>query len=501
MSFFDQSKIYITHFYEPIIGLYAHENRKSHLKILLGGNVSMKRISKGWISALAMLCAAVMVFTLTSCSSSNGAAAKTKSTKFENDLTSGSEVDLTFWHAMGGVNGAALTSIVNDFNTKYAGLIKVTPQYQGSYDDEVNKLKTAETSNAGPNVAQVYELGTRFMIDSGWIIPVQDAIDASSWDVKQLEPNLAAYYTVNKKLYGMPFNSSTPLLYYNKDAFKAAGLDPNTPPKTFAQIIDYSKKISASNPNMGGIGMYTYGWWMDQNNDNLAVPMYNNGNGRTKNPTKVVGDSNGSIKKFLTAYKELFTSGAAPAYAATATNCQSAFIAGKLAMEVESTAGLKTFLTGVNGKFEIGCGFYPTVNSTAKTGVSIGGAALYMFKNSDSRVQQAEWMFLKYMTSASVQATWNAKTGYFPVNVNAQKEQTFKDNVAKYPQFQVALDQLHQSTPANCGFLVTIGTQARKIEETDMQKVINNQMGVDDAVKDISAQINSSLSDYNAANS
>jgi sn-glycerol 3-phosphate transport system substrate-binding protein len=460
----------------------------------------MKKLSLKWKSVLSMTCALAMIFSLTACSQSSGGSseAKSKSTEYAKDVTSGSEIDLTLWHSMGGTNGTALNQIVNDFNSKNSGVIKITAQYQGKYDDAINKLKTAETAGSGPNLMQIYELGLRFMIDSGWVIPVQDAIDGSGWDIKQIEPNLAAYYTVNKKLYGMPFNSSTPILYYNKDAFKKAGLDVNTPPQTFAKVIEYAKKIKTAT-GMEGFGMWDYGWWFDQTFDNLKTPMFDQGNGRTANPKKVIGQT--TLKKWMTTYKSLYTEGASPSYAVASDDVDSAFMSGKLAMCIDSTCRLTSYLKGINGKFELGCGYYPTTNSTEQIGVSIGGACFYMFKNNDSRARVAEWMFIKYAATPSVQAFWNAASGYFPVNVNAKNEQAFKDNVAKYPQFQVAIDQLHKSSSANCGFLCTIGTQVRKIEETDMGKVLNNQMTIDAAVSDITSQVNSALEDYNAANS
>lgn len=76
----------------------------------------------------------------------------------------------------------------------------------------------------GADLVQIYDIGTRFMIDSGWVIPMQELINADGYDISQIEPNIAAYYTVNNELYSMPFNSSTPILYYNKDMFEKAGI-------------------------------------------------------------------------------------------------------------------------------------------------------------------------------------------------------------------------------------------------------------------------------------
>ena len=131
---------------------------------------------------------------------------------------------ISFWHAMGGVNGEALDYLVNKFNEENEYGIKVDSQYQGEYDDEINKLKSAQLGNMGADLVQIYDIGTRFMIDSGWVIPMQDMIDSEGYDVSDLEPNITAYYTVDDKLYSMPFNSSTPILYYNKDMLDKAGV-------------------------------------------------------------------------------------------------------------------------------------------------------------------------------------------------------------------------------------------------------------------------------------
>ena len=133
-------------------------------------------------------------------------------------------VTVSFWHAMGGVNGEAMDYLVNKFNEENTDGITVEAVYQGSYDDTINKLKSAQIGNMGADLVQIYDIGTRFMIDSGWVIPMQEMVDADGYDLSALEPNIAAYYTTDDgSLYSMPFNSSTPLLYYNKDMFDAAG--------------------------------------------------------------------------------------------------------------------------------------------------------------------------------------------------------------------------------------------------------------------------------------
>ncbi len=417
---------------------------------------------------------------------------------------SGPEIDLVFWHSMGGTNAEALKTMIQEFNTKNSGKIKVTEQYQGTYDDGINKFKSAMVSKSGPDIFQSYEVGTRYLIDSGFVDPMQNYIDKDQWDVKQIDSNIAAYYTVDNKLYSMPFNSSTPLLYYNKDLFKAAGLDPEDPPKSLQDIIDLApkltKKDSSGKATQNAIGLWVYGWFMDQIIDKMEQPIFDNGNGRTGAPTKVVFDSNGAGAAFLKKYNELLKSGAMPAYAIDKKNAQTAFVNGKLAMYTDSTAGLASLLKAINGKFELGTAFFPGVDSSSKGGVSIGGASLWMMKSDDERRQDAKWEFVKFMVSPKEQAYWNTKTGYFPITTEAYQESLFQENIKKYPQFQTAIDQLHASKPEYAGGLCAIYTQVRKIEETEMQKMLNGQQTEDQALKSMADQINSALKDYNASN-
>ena len=159
---------------------------------------------------------------------------------------------ITFWHSMGGVNGEAMDYLVNKFNEENTDGITVEAVYQGEYDDTINKLKSAQIGNMGADLVQIYDIGTRFMIDSGWVIPMQELIDADGYDISQIEPNIAAYYTVNNELYSMPFNSSTPILYYNKDMFDEAGIDYPDGSWTWDEFYDIAEKLTKEDGSQYG---------------------------------------------------------------------------------------------------------------------------------------------------------------------------------------------------------------------------------------------------------
>src|SRR5438477_15378 len=151
--------------------------------------------------------------------------------------------NITWWHAMSGINGEALNKIVNNFNASQSA-IKVTTVFQGTYDDLLSKLNTALASNAAPALVQVYDIGQRYMYDSGQVVPMQAFIDRDKFDTSDFEPAVLNYYKYQDKLQSMPFNASSSIFYYNKDAFKEVGLDPDKPPVTFSEITDAAKKLT-----------------------------------------------------------------------------------------------------------------------------------------------------------------------------------------------------------------------------------------------------------------
>lgn len=419
----------------------------------------------------------------------------------EFSMADASEVDgteISFWHSMGGVNGQAIDTLVKKFNDENEYGITVKAQYQGEYDDSLNKLKSAQIGNMGADLVQVYEIGSRFMIESGWITPMQQMIDADSYDLSQIEPNLAAYYTIDNQLYSMPFNSSTPIMYYNKEMFEKAGI--TEIPDSLEGIEAVGEKLL----NEGGAGQVIslgiYGWFFEQFIGKQGLEYANNGNGRTEAATAVAFDSNGAAANILTAWKSLYDKGYAPNVGKGGDAGLADFSAGKSAITLGSTASLKQILQDVNGKFEVGTAYFPKVKSTDEGGVSIGGASLWALNNNDAKKTRATWEFVKFLISPESQAYWNAQTGYFPVTTAAQEEPVFKENVEEYPQFQTAIDQLHDSSPKYVGALLSVFPEARATVESEIENLLNGNVDVKTAVKNMADAINKSIEEYNLVN-
>ena len=405
---------------------------------------------------------------------------------------------ITFWHSMGGVNGQAIDALVKKFNDENKYGIKVESQYQGEYDDSLNKLKSAQIGNMGADLVQVYEVGTRFMIESGWTVPMQKMIDADKYDVSQIEPNLSAYYTIDDKLYSMPFNSSTPIMYYNKDMFDKAGI--TDVPNSLEGIDKIGEQLMSKGGASEVMSLGIYGWFFEELIGKQGLNYANNGNGRDKTATAVEFDKNGAAKNILTEWQKLNKDGYAPIVGKGGDAGLADFSAGKSAITLGSTASLKQILQDVNGKFNVGTAYFPKVKESDKGGVSIGGASLWALDNKDPKKLRATWEFVKFLISPESQAYWNAQTGYFPVTTKSQDEQTFKDNIAQYPQFQTAIDQLHDSSPKYCGALLSVFPEARATVESEIESMLNGKEDVDTAVQKMSDTINKSIKDYNTVN-
>ncbi|MDR6881806.1 ABC transporter substrate-binding protein [Bacillus sp. 3255] len=404
-------------------------------------------------------------------------------------------VKVIWWHSMSGELGQAVDKLVADFNASQSK-VKVEAVFQGTYDESLNKMKASMDTKSGPSLIQVYEIGSRFMIDSKAITPVQKFVDSDKFDLSQLEENILNYYKFDDKLYSMPFNTSNPILYYNKDMFKAAGLDPEKPPTTYEEVAQAAQALSKDGKAGGSFAIY--GWFMEQFFAGQGAEFLNNGNGRTSPATEALVNNDAGVKT-LTWWKQMVDNKSMQNLGRKTDDTKKAFAAGQIAMTLDSTASLRGIVTSAEGKFQVGTSILPRPADAKDGGVVVGGASLYILNNKSEAEQQGAWEFIKFLTNPQTQAWWHVNTGYFPITKKAYDEQLVKDNLTKYPQFKTAIDQLHntKANKATQGAVMGVFPEARQIVETAIEEALTGKKAPKDALDAASKSIAEKLAAYN----
>ncbi len=415
----------------------------------------------------------------------------------------GQVVEVNFWHAFAsGANGDATKFLVDKFNSQNQGKIHVTSTAAAAnYDDALAKYKASIQSNSLPDLMQVYDIGTRFMIDSKTTTPIQTFIDKEHYNSTDLWPNILGYYSINNRLNSMPWNVSMPILYINKDAFSAAGLDPNKPPTSLDEIRTMSQKLTKRDAN-GNVTQYgfsaaIYGWFLEQWTARNDQQFCNNGNGRDKNATKMNFGQPTEVQ-VVDWWSKMVADGLALNTGRSTGDAQKAFIAGRAAIIVESTGALRGFTNQV--KFQLGTGFWPKVDAnTAAGGPIIGGASLWIGNSKPAYVQNAAWQFVKFLEQPDSMSYWHTHTGYFPTDKKALEQADDQAWVAQYPQFTTAITQLQQTKvdKATQGCLLGVMPQARQAAENAIEAALTKKSSPKQALDDATAAVQPAIDQYN----
>lgn len=435
-----------------------------------------------------ILLLAVLSLSAIGCSNSSGSEAR---------QSDDGRIKVTFWHAMSGSAGEMIAKMANDYNASQDKYF-VDAIFQGSYEESLTKLKAVGGTSEAPTLMQVQEIGTKYMVNSGYIQPVQDLIDQDKFDLSQWEENILSYYQIDGKLYSLPFNTSNAILIYNKDKFKAAGLDPESPPKTFGEIREMAKKLTDNSKNEKGFALLIYGWFIEQLLANQGADFVDNGNGRDSLATKSLLNSPESLGIFQW-LDDMNKDGTLGNYGRQWDDIRAAFSAGKVAMYMDSTAGIAGVMQA--SPFEVGTGFLPTPDGKEANGVIVGGASLWLMNSVAEEEKEAAWDFMKYVTTPAVQAEWAAGTGYFPITKAAHEEPVLKEKYEQAPQFLTTVKQLQNTKigSATRGALISVFPETRNEVATAIEKLYQGD-APQKAVDDLTAKIDKLIEEDNKVN-
>lgn len=409
-------------------------------------------------------------------------------------------VNISFWESMQRANGQTLTTLTDQFNASQSK-IHVTLVSQASYDDTWAKYQAGLTNGQLPAVAQLQDTNLQGAIDTQSILPVASCINASHYSTSDFVGRALAYWKVNGVQEGMPFAVSNPIVYYNKQAFQAAGLDPNSPPATLAEYVADGKALKAHG---FGIGLKLDPWHLETWLATANQLFVNHANGRSGRATKGVFDTATGVAVW-NQLDQLVTSGAATTNPASGPDGFDNLIGigtGKYAMTIDTSAALGTIAELLHSypNVTLGVGAFPPLTAKSSGGVEPGGSALYISNKLPPAQQAAAWQYITFLDSPSSQATWAAGTGYIPIRKSSVRSATIQNLWTSNPGFKVAYEQLVNgpNTPATAGAVIgpfpDVRTAMLNAEETMYQQGVNPAKALSTA----QAQVDQILNSYNS---
>ena len=420
--------------------------------------------------------------------------------------------EITFWHGLNVDNETAIQRAVDAYNSSQ-DRVRVRAENQGGYEETIDKYFQSGVDDR-PAVVMFPDYSTQRAIDSRAIVPVGACTNADEYELSTFQPSTIAAYSAAGVQWGMPFNVSNPVLYYNRNVFVAAGLDPDRPPQSLEQLRDYSQQIVDSGAAAYGIALDSGsdsggGWYIEQWFANMGELYADNGNGRLAPATRVLYDGPAGVR-MLTYVQQLITDGLAFYVGDNAGGADQLFKladpAEPAAMAIGTSAGLGTILNVLAGGLvpdlgpeDVGIGPLPGPGP-APTAL-VGGAALYVTEGKSDVEIAAAWDFIQFMVSPETQSTFASETGYAPVRAEALEIEPALRVYAADPRFRVGFDQLVASpdSPALQGPILGPQREIRTITARAVAEVFAGG-DVQAALTNAAAQANDLLAAYNASN-
>ncbi|WP_416353200.1 ABC transporter substrate-binding protein [Agrilactobacillus fermenti] len=380
--------------------------------------------------------------------------------------------EITFWHAMNGPNEKVLQKIVAQFNQKQHKYW-VTPIYEGSYGLLQSKYTNTLHSNVTPALVQIDQGNGAAMIGIDNYVPMQKFIDRDHFDTNQIYPSAMRAYSIKGQLLSMPFNSSTAVLYYNKDLFKKYGIKPLSQSPTYSEVRTAAQQLTQkSHQEVKGITLQIYDWLANELVANQNVSVVDHGNGREAVATKS-NMNTPEMRRTFQWVQQMIKDGSFQNYgtgSSASANQMAGFLSQKLGIFMQSSAAMSSI--NKSAKFHYGVCYMPHPDGVKANGVAIGGASLWITKEKDKAIQEGAWQFVKYAASPVAQAQWQVGTGYIANNKRSLQVPVLAKAIAKNPNLKVPVDQLlgAQQNAASAGpFYANVADAARYLQIAEQQ--------------------------------
>ena len=416
------------------------------------------------------------------------------------------QVEIQWWHAMGGRLGELVDQIAADFNASQSDYV-VRTSFRGTYAETMNGAIAAFRAGEQPHIVQVFEVGTGTMMAAeGAIYPLYQLMaDANvPFDPSAYLPAVVSYYTdPNGNMLSFPFNSSTPILYYNRDIFTAAGLNPDQPPRTWAEMESMSRQIVSSGSAPCG---FTTRWpsWVHLENF-LAwhnLPLGTQANGFGGFDTELVLNQHAPLIRHWENMARWQSEGLFQwAGGGPGPDAGPKFYSGECAMMLESSAGRAGVIQ--NATFNVGYGMQPYYDDVAGApqNTIIGGATLWVLTGHETEEYVGVARFFEYLSATEKQAWWHQQTGYLPITQATYDLTAAQGYYAANPGADTSILQMNLNPPTENSRGLRFGNfvQIRDVISEEMEAMIIGTISAQQAADNIVERGNALLREFESA--
>lgn len=404
------------------------------------------------------------------------------------------ETEITWWHGMGGHLGDVVNQIAAGFNESQDAYT-ITPVFKGSYEETLTAAIAAFRAGEQPNIVQVFDAGAATVIGAqGATIPVQDLLEANgvAFDIEDYIAGVRYFYADSDgKMIGMPFNSSSPVLYYNQDAFDKAGVEV---PATYEDF----EAIAPALKDAGYIPLVqTHLPWefVENFHSRHNLPFATNNNGYDSAAGTEILINSPEMAMHFTKVKEWLDAGLFGFYGTSWDDNKAHFLDQSAAMYIGSSGDFGG-LTAMDLPFEWASTYLPYWASITEEGYQtfIGGASLFAMSGKSDEENAASAAFFQYLTSPEVQYMWHRETGYVPITEAAYEMAKADGHYDRFPAAETGIKQLMlQSGDNTAGYRMGFYVQIRDIENRELSKFLNGEISIEEALTTIQVEGNALL--------
>ena len=359
-------------------------------------------------------------------------------------------VDITFWHVQQARSEEILTQQVERFEASQ-DRVRVELINQLTYPDVFEKYKAALATEGLPDLVQMDETAVQSLVDSQSTIPIKRCVKADDYSLDDFVPQALDYYTTENVLRAMPWTVSNPVLFYNRNVFQAAGLDPDQPPQTLDEVTEYSQRIVDAGAAQYGMTVRAEAFVNEAFYAKSGKLYMNHGNGRDARATKTLLDTDAGLDVW-TWWDDVIDSGLGLFTGSQPDNFDNLYAlgTGDAAMTIDTSNAIGSILgvldTGEFGALDLGVGPLPALAPDG--GVPVGDASLWIPRTGSPANEGAAWEFVKYLSEPEQQAEYAVENngGYVPIRESAVNDPALQALWAEDPALMVPFEQFEAGT-------------------------------------------------------